>query len=134
MAVYGIDDGKCRVDITEITELVRQLRIRVKNLESAVYTFPYPDANGDGAANSVDASIITAFASQVGSGVYTNDRAGWEQFAAENGYSPDMYPDANGDGVVNAVDASIVSDFAAKAGTVLYTDDAAGFERYMHDR
>lgn len=43
----------------------------------------YPDADGDGVVNASDASTVLQFSAACGTGEYTNDENGWEQFLAD---------------------------------------------------
>lgn len=82
----------------------------------------YPDINGDGTADAVDASIVQAAASNIGNG-------------SPSGLTPmqELLADVDGDGVVSAVDASILLQYAAKCGNGMYTADYPGWMQFVQD-
>lgn len=125
--------AKCTaVDAPSITGCTASLAVtftayplRIPDRPSVRYTVrtaPYPDVNGDGTADAVDASLILKAAASLAIGQDTGLTAEQLNIA-----------DADRDGTVSALDASLLLEFVSAAGMGKYTDNGAGWVRFMND-
>lgn len=113
--------GSAAAQLT-VTFTAAPYRIPNSTMVGVIRNARYPDINGDGTADAVDASLIQTAASRIGNG-------------SPSGLSPvqELLADVDGDGVISAVDASILLEYAAKCGTGVYTADFQGWMRFVQD-
>ena len=84
-------------------------------------TSRYPDINGDGIADSVDASLISVAAANI---------AGGEPSGLT--HEQELLADVNRDGLIDTVDASLLLAFEADCVEGLYANTPAGWAAYLN--
>lgn len=82
--------------------------------------FPFPDIDGDGSVDLIDASKVFK--------AYSNIQAG-----EPSGLTPEQedLADANRDGFIDSVDASLIMSFYSGCATDKYTNDQVGWTIFM---
>lgn len=130
-SIYAENVESAMTILAQLQQTVPDLQERLISVEEVVYSYTYPNIDGNDTLNASDAALIQTFVSEVGAGNYTNDAEGWTEFAEKNGLNGSIYPDANGDGIVNAEEAAFILEFSANAGLGKYNNSKAGWNAFM---